>query len=114
LVSSLTITECKLSAVEGSQVRTHLFLFILLYFFESRYSLCSKEQRKKVGIVGRQFLIIIIIIKLILLKIRVRNVKFQIYEWQRAIGNGVLTKRVTATPLTQFSQTQTLNSHKHK
>jgi hypothetical protein len=30
-----------------------------------------------------QFLIIMNIIKLILLKIRVRTVKFQIYEWQR-------------------------------
>jgi hypothetical protein len=36
-----------------------------------------------------QFLVIISFIKLILLKIRVRNVKFQIYEWQRVTGNGV-------------------------
>jgi hypothetical protein len=33
--------------------------------------------------------LIIITIKLILLKIRVRTVKFQIYEWQRATGSGV-------------------------
>jgi hypothetical protein len=36
----------------------------------------------------RQFLLLIIIIKLILLKIRVRTVKFQIYKWQRATGSG--------------------------
>jgi hypothetical protein len=35
-----------------------------------------------------QFLLLIIIIKLILLKIRVRTVKFQIYEWQRATASG--------------------------
>jgi hypothetical protein len=35
-----------------------------------------------------QFLVIIIIIKLILLKIRVRTVKFQIYKWQRATVSG--------------------------
>jgi hypothetical protein len=70
----------------------------------------------------RQFLIIlIIIIKLILLKIRVKNVKLQIYEWQRATASDILTKRATASGAfgcykyhTQFSQTQTLNSHKHK
>jgi hypothetical protein len=33
-------------------------------------------------------LLLIIIIKLILLKIRVRTVKFQIYEWQCATGSG--------------------------
>jgi hypothetical protein len=36
----------------------------------------------------QQFLVIIVIIKLILLKIRVRTVKFQIYEWQRATVSG--------------------------
>jgi hypothetical protein len=36
----------------------------------------------------RQFLVIISFIKLILLKIRVRIVKFQIYEWQRATTSG--------------------------
>jgi hypothetical protein len=35
-----------------------------------------------------QFLLLLIIIKLILLKIRVRTVKFQIYEWQRVIVSG--------------------------
>jgi hypothetical protein len=35
-----------------------------------------------------QFLLLIIIIKLILLKIRVRTVKFQIYEWQCATASG--------------------------
>jgi hypothetical protein len=35
-----------------------------------------------------QFLLLLIIIKLILLKIRVRTVKFQIYEWQRATVSG--------------------------
>jgi hypothetical protein len=42
-----------------------------------------------------QFLIILIIIKLILLKIRVRNEEFQIYEWHRATASGVFTKRAT-------------------
>jgi hypothetical protein len=37
----------------------------------------------------KQFLVIISFIKLILLKIRVGNVKYQIYEWQRATANGV-------------------------
>jgi hypothetical protein len=36
----------------------------------------------------QQFLLLIIIIKLILLKIRVRTGKFQIYEWQRATVSG--------------------------
>jgi hypothetical protein len=36
-----------------------------------------------------QFLLIIIIIKLILLKIRVRTLKFQIYEWQRVTDSDV-------------------------
>jgi uncharacterized integral membrane protein len=40
--------------------------------------------------------LIIIIIKLILSKIRVRTVNFQIYEWQRATASGVETKRATA------------------
>jgi hypothetical protein len=51
-----------------------------------------------------QFLVIISFIELILLKIRVRNVKFQIYEWQRATDSGaftacflIFTKRVTAS-----------------
>jgi superfamily II DNA/RNA helicase len=35
-----------------------------------------------------QFLLLISIIKLILLKIRVKTVKFQIYEWQRATVSG--------------------------
>jgi hypothetical protein len=35
-----------------------------------------------------QILVIISFIKLILLKIRVRNVKFQIYEWQCATASG--------------------------
>jgi hypothetical protein len=39
-----------------------------------------------------QFLLLIIIIKLILLKIRVKTVKFQIYEWQRATGSGAFQK----------------------
>jgi hypothetical protein len=34
-----------------------------------------------------QFLITIIIIKLILLKIRVKTAKLQIYEWQRATAS---------------------------
>jgi hypothetical protein len=40
-----------------------------------------------------QFLVIITFIKLILLKIRVRNVKFQIYEWQRATGSDAFETR---------------------
>jgi hypothetical protein len=42
-----------------------------------------------------QFLLLIIIIKLILLKIRVRIVKFQIYEWQRATVNSVFRPNPT-------------------
>jgi hypothetical protein len=41
-----------------------------------------------------QILVIISFIKLILLKIRVRTVKFQIYEWQRATASGVDETRV--------------------
>jgi hypothetical protein len=41
-----------------------------------------------------QFLVIISFIKLILLKIRVRNVKFQIYEWQHATASGAFTARL--------------------
>jgi hypothetical protein len=37
--------------------------------------------------------LIIIIIKLILLKIRVRTVKFQIYEWQRATASDAFEPR---------------------
>jgi hypothetical protein len=40
------------------------------------------------GVSIAQFLLLIIIIKLILLKIRVKTVKFQIYEWQRVIVSG--------------------------
>jgi hypothetical protein len=39
-----------------------------------------------------QFLLLLIIIKLILLKIRVRTVKLQIYEWQRATASGSFHK----------------------
>jgi hypothetical protein len=68
-----------------------------------------------------QFLVIISFIKLILLKIRVKNVKYQIYEWQRATSSdafhyfyeqdaqrspshlrGVWTKRATASGALPF------------
>jgi hypothetical protein len=54
-------------------------------------TLTAIEHRNSVGM---QFLVIISFSKLILFKIRVRNVKFQIYEWQRATGSGALTARL--------------------
>jgi hypothetical protein len=63
--------------------------------------LTSNRQSHK-----KQFLIILIIIKLLLLKIRVRNEKFQIYEWQRVIGSDAFVCYKYHTPFAQFSQTQ--------
>jgi hypothetical protein len=51
-------------------------------------SLLASFHMAKDNITKDQFLVIIMIIKLILLKVRVRTVKFQIYEWQRATGSG--------------------------
>jgi hypothetical protein len=66
-----------------------------LQFAEMHGGYADSQALIKQPNVGRQFLIILIIIKLILLKIRVRNEEFQIYEWQRATASGVFHKRVT-------------------
>jgi hypothetical protein len=47
----------------------------------------SSHQHGFICLLVFSFLVIISFIKLILLKIRVRNVKFQIYEWQRSTGS---------------------------
>jgi hypothetical protein len=79
-----------------------------------------------------QFLLIIIIIKLILLKIKVRIVKFQIYEWQRATVSGafrpnpaqvrwrgiarfvyIRSKRVTASGALSFVYLKFYDSHSY-
>jgi hypothetical protein len=54
----------------------------------------------------QQFLKIIIIIKFILLKIKVRTAKLQIYEWKRAIGSGAFGPNIAIT--------RSLSSYKHK
>jgi superfamily II DNA/RNA helicase len=50
-----------------------------------------------------QFLLLISIIKLILLKIRVKTVKFQIYEWQRATVSGAFQKNNETSRSTSIS-----------